>query len=107
MNAVLRRLVAASTLGALLALPAGAMETGRSDLVFASELSTEGFEPFDVNPIGKTLFGMKKGSEAYLCFLADSASLQAERQESLLAYIRGESTERDVPNIPVICVLVR
>lgn len=107
MNAALRRSAATSGLVALLAFPAIAMEVGRSEFIFASELATEGYEFFDVNPIGKTLFGMKKGNEAYLCFLADSTSLQAERQEALLAYIRGESTERDVPNIPVICVLVQ
>ena len=107
MNAVLRRLVAASALGALLAFPAGAEEVGRGEFASVSELAAEGFEPFPASGVARALFGMKKGSDMYLCFIADTKPLQNERQETLLAWLDGSSTVRDMPNIRVVCVLVQ
>ena len=92
---------------ALLALPASAMETWRGDFAFVSELVAKGFEPFPSSTVTKALFAPKKGTDMYPCFLADSRTLQAERQKTLLAFIQGESTERDMPNIPFACALVR
>ena len=107
MNAVLPRLVAASTLSALLAFPAAAVEVGRGEFATVSELTAEGFEPFPASGAARALFGMKKGNDMYLCFIADTKPLQKERQETLLAWLDGRSTERDLPNIRVLCVLVQ
>ena len=107
MNAILHGSVAAIALSALLAPPASALEVGRGDFAFVSDLAASGYEPFAASGAGKSLFGMKKGHDMYLCFSADSGTLQAERKDALLAYIDGRSTERDMPNIPVICVLVQ
>ena len=92
---------------ALLALPASAMKTGRGDFAFVSELEANGFEPIPSSAVTKALFGPKKGTGMYPCFLADSRTRQAERQKTLLAFIQGESTERDMPDIPVACALFR
>ena len=107
MNAVLPRLVAASALGALLAVPAAAVELGRGDFASVSELAAEGFEPFPASGVARALFGMKKGSDMYLCFIADTKPLQKKRQEALLAWLDGSSTERELPNIRVLCVLIQ
>ena len=50
---------------------------------------------------------MKKASEMYLCFIADTPELAVERQEKLLAELAGDPTDREVPNIAVVCVLVQ
>ena len=107
MDAVIRRFAAASAFGALFMIPASAMEVGRNDFAFASELAAEGFEPFPASSTARSLFGMKKGSDMHLCFIADTKPRQKERQETLLAYLGGSSAERDVPNIQVVCVLVQ
>lgn len=108
MRPVLSNVVAANALGVLLAFtPVAAMEAGRGDFAFVSELAADGFEPFAASGVAKSLFGMKKGDDMFLCFLADSKTLQVQRQETLLAYIQGRSKERAVPDIPVVCVLIR
>ena len=108
MRPVLSNVVAANALGVLLAFtPVAAMETGRGDFAFVSELAADGFEPFAASGVAKSLFGMKKGDDMFLCFLADSKTLQVQRQDVLLAYIQGRSKERTVPDIPVVCVLIR
>ena len=107
MKSVLPRLVAASALGALLAAPAAAVELGRGDFASVSELAAEGFEPFPASGAARALFGMKKGSDMYLCFIADTKPLQKKRQETLLAWLDGSSTERELPNIRVLCVLIQ
>ena len=50
---------------------------------------------------------MKKGTDMYLCFIADTKPLQEERQKTLLAWLNDGSTERGVPNVRVVCVLVQ
>ena len=107
MNAVARRFVAVSMLSALFALPVSAMEPRRGDFAFVSELAAEGFEPFPASGAASALFGMKKGSGMYLCFIADTKPLQKERQDTLLAYLNGSSDSRDLPNIQVACVPVQ
>ena len=107
MRTVLANIIAACTLGASVAVPAAALEADRGDFAFVSDLAATGYEPFAASGAVKSLFGMKKGSDMYLCFSADSATLQAERKDVLLAYIDGRSTERDLPNIPVVCVRVQ
>ena len=90
----------------LIAFSASAFEVGRSHFAFVSDLAAEGYEPFASSSTSKALFGMKKGSDMYLCFSADAQTLQAERRETLLAYMQGRSTDRLMPNIAVICVLI-
>ena len=107
MRTLLANIVAAFALGASVAVPAAALEADRGDFAFVSDLAATGFEPFAASGVGKSLFGMKKGGDMYLCFSADSGTLQAERKDVLLAYIDGRSTERDVPNIPVVCMRVQ
>lgn len=107
MNPVLPRLVAASALGALLAVPAAAVEPGRGDFASVSELTAEGFEPFPASGVARTLLGMKRGSDMYPCFIADTKPLRKKRQETLIAWLDGSSTERELPNIRVLWVLVQ
>ena len=107
MRTVLANAVASSVLAALAVLPASAFEVGRADFAYVSELAAKGFEPFAASGVGKAIFGMKKGGDMHLCFLADSKTLQAERREKLLAHIQGSSTNRDMPNIPVVCITIR
>ena len=107
MISVLHGLGAVSVPGALLAFPVSAMEVGRKDFAFVSELTAERFEPFPASGAARALFGMKKGSDMYPCFIADTKPLRKERQETLLAYLDGSSTERDLPNIRVACVRVQ
>ena len=83
MRPVLSNVVAANALGVLLAFtPVAAMEAGRGDFAFVSELAADGFEPFAASGVAKSLFGMKKGDDMFLCFLADSKTLQVQRQET-------------------------
>ena len=107
MRIVLANIVAASAFCVTLAGPAAAVEGGRADFAFVSDLAAQGYEPFAASGVDKSLFGMKKGSYMYLCYSADSGTLQAERKDVLLAYVDGRSAERDVPRIPVVCVPVQ
>ena len=84
-----------------------AVEGGRSDYVFSSDLAAQGFEPFAASGSGNASYGMKKGAEMYLCFIADTMTDAAERQEALVAELNGENPDREVPNIPVVCVLTQ
>ncbi len=97
---------AAIALAALFPLSANAMDVGRSDYVFSSDLALQGFEPFAATT-GNAVYGMKKGADMYLCFIADNGDFANERQAKLLAEIKGEALARDVPNIPVVCVLTQ
>ena len=106
MDSVLVRFVVAGALGAVLAFPVSALEVGRSDFAFVSELAAEGYEPFPASSVSRALFGMRKGDDMFLCFIADTKPRQTERQETLLAYLDGTSAERDLPNIQVACVRV-
>ena len=107
MRSRLARTAAIGVLCALVAPCVSALEVGRSHFTFASDLANEGFEPFASSSTGKAMFGMKKGHEMFLCFSADFEEQAAERREKLLAYLQGNSTDRVVPNIAVVCVLVQ
>ena len=73
--------------GILLFEAASALEANRGEFAYVSELAAEGFEPFGTSGVGKTVFGMKKGSEIFLCFLADTLASAAERQTVLQAFM--------------------
>ena len=107
MRTILARAAAASALTTLFAFPVSAVEVDRSEFAFVSELAADGFEPFPASRTANVLFGMKKGGDMYLCFIADTKPRQMERQETLLAYLDGSSTERDLPNIQVACVRIQ
>jgi hypothetical protein len=84
-----------------------ALEVGESDFRFASDLSSEGFTPFATSGAGNTIFGMQRGTDQHLCFIADQSDDQAQRQRVLLAELAGEEPDRTVPNIPVVCILTQ
>ncbi|MGY9049356.1 MAG: hypothetical protein ACKVKF_20510 [Rhodobacterales bacterium] len=91
----------------LLAGQAVAKDIGVSDFAYASELSEEGYEPFATSGAGNALFGMKRDTDLYLCFLADEPAASAQRQGVLVAEVNGTNPDREVPNIPVVCVLTQ
>jgi hypothetical protein len=95
-------IVAASLAGAGVA---GAADPGRAEFARSSDLVRAGFAPFAVSGAGNALFGLQRGPELYLCFLADTPAAQADRQGVLVAAITAGAAERVVPNIPVVCVL--
>lgn len=107
MKSVLARVSAIGIACALIAPCVSALEVGRSHFVFASDLAMEGFEPFATSSTGKAMFGMKRGHDMFLCFSADFEDHAAERRETLIANLQGKSTDRIVPNIAVVCVLVQ
>lgn len=92
---------------ALCAAPALASEAGKSDFVYVSDLAAQGFEPFATSSTGGATFGMQKGTDLYLCFIADNMTDSAIRQQALVAELNGENPDRTVPNIPVACVLTQ
>lgn len=98
-----------SLIAALACAPglAAAIEVGESRYAFVSELAAEGFAPFATSPAGNASFGMMKDTEMYLCFIADNIETQNQRQTVLLKELAGESPDRSVPNIPLVCVLTQ
>jgi hypothetical protein len=50
---------------------------------------------------------LRDGTDLYLCFLADTPELQAERQQVLVDWLAGEAEERTLPNIRVACILTQ
>ncbi len=86
---------------------AHAHKVGESNFAWVSDLAQEGFEPFAVSGTGKASFGMMKGTDMYLCFIADRKEHQAIRQKKLLANMKKDNSSRAVPNIPVACVLAQ
>ncbi|SNR42581.1 hypothetical protein [Puniceibacterium sediminis] len=85
----------------------GQRDIGRADYVFVSDLAARGFEPFATSAAGNASFGMKQGAEMYLCFLADTTALSGIRNVVLMAEVNGQNPDREVPNIPVVCVLTQ
>lgn len=96
---------------AMLALCATAapaeMKIERTEFVFSKDLIEQGAAPFPVSGTGGAIFGLRRDKDLWLCFLADTEDAAAERQETLMAEIRGDSPDREVPNIPVACVLTQ
>ena len=89
------------------ALDASEFEVGESDFRFSSDLALEGFTPFATSASGNVIYGMRRETDQYLCFIADQGDDQAERQRVLLAELAGEKPQRTVPNIPVVCILTQ
>ena len=65
------------------------------------------FTPFATSESGNAIYGMRRETDQYLCFIADQGDDQAERQRVLLAELAGEKPQRTVPNIPVVCILTQ
>ncbi|WP_299558000.1 hypothetical protein [uncultured Sulfitobacter sp.] len=84
-----------------------ALEVGEGAFRFSSDLSAEGFTPFATSGSGSAIYGMRRDTQQYLCFIADQGDDQAERQRVLLAELAGENPDRTVPNIPVVCILTQ
>ena len=84
---------------------ASAQEIGRNDFSSVSDLALAGFEPFPVSSTAKASFGMKKGTDMFICFLADNEDLAAERREVISRAMQENEASRELPNIPVVCVL--
>lgn len=51
------------------------------------------------------VFGLRGDAGIYMCFLADTPELQSERQARILEILSGDAEDREVPNIPLVCVL--
>jgi hypothetical protein len=102
-------MLAAALLGLCPALAAAqeGMTVGESDFVHLSDLALDGFEPFGTSGATGDLFGMRKGSDMYLCYGADRAELQAKRQSVLGQELAGARPDRRLPNILVFCVLTQ
>ncbi len=97
-------------LAACLALAPMAAHThtvDESDFVWVSDLARDGFEPFAVSSSGKASFGMMKGTDMYLCFLADHKEDQEVRRNVLIANMKDDKADNTMPNIPVACVLAQ
>ncbi|WP_298857324.1 hypothetical protein [uncultured Sulfitobacter sp.] len=89
------------------AVAASEFEVGESEFRFSSDLALEGFTPFATSASGSAIYGMRRDTDQYLCFIADQGDDQAERQRVLLAELAGEKPQRTVPNIPVVCILTQ
>jgi hypothetical protein len=98
------RVVAAALAFAALAGAAAAQEAGRAEFRTVGELAGDGFATVPASA-GNAVFGMRKEAEIYLCFLADTPALQSERQRAILAWMDDGEAPREVPNIPLVCVL--
>ncbi|MDE0696960.1 MAG: hypothetical protein OXH76_14135, partial [Boseongicola sp.] len=94
-------------LAAALPLSASALELGESEYVFSSDLAKRGFVPFAVSSTIGASFGMTDGKTLYLCFSVDQPTEQMRRRKTLIAEVAGQSPDRTVPNIPVVCVLTQ
>ena len=79
----------------------------RSDFVYSSELAADGYLPFATSGAGNAIYGMTRDTDLYLCFIADDLAASAARQEVLMAEVNGKNPDREVPNIPVVCVLTQ
>jgi len=105
MKTFLAFLVAASI--ATVPLAAQAHTVGESDFIWVSDLAHDGFKPFAVSSTSKASFGMMKGTDMYLCFLADHQEHQEVRRDVLIAGMKDDNSDRALPNIPVACVLAQ
>ncbi len=105
MKALLRPLMAATFITVPLA--AHALEVGESDFIWVSDLAHDGFEPFAVSSSSKVSFGMMKGTDMYLCSIADNKEHQEIRRNVVIANMDEDKSPRAVPNIPVVCVLAQ
>ncbi|WP_131618172.1 hypothetical protein [Roseivivax marinus] len=79
-------------------------EVGRSDMRTVAVLVAEGHESVPASG-ANAVFGLRGDAGIYMCFLADTPELQSERQARILAVLSGDAEDREVPNIPLVCVL--
>lgn len=84
-----------------------AVEVGVNDFIYSADLMRDGATPFPVTGAANAIYGLQKGTDLYLCFVADDAERQQVRQTILLAELNGEGNTRRLPNIPVICVMTQ
>ena len=76
-------------------------------MFFSSDLTKRGFSPFATSSAIHSIFGMTDGESLYLCFSVDQPAEQMQRRQTLIAEVEGQSPDRTVPNIPVVCVLTQ
>jgi hypothetical protein len=86
-------------------------EVGRSDMRTVAVLVAEGHESVPASG-ANAVFGLRGDAGIYsgdagiyMCFLADTPELQSERQARILAVLSGDAEDREIPNIPLVCVL--
>lgn len=101
------RLISVAVAGVALATPAAAFQIGSSEFVYSSDLMAQGYEVFSTSGVGNAIFGMKKDTDLYICFIADRGENQAMRQTILIEELAGNQPNRTIPNIPVICILTQ
>lgn len=84
---------------------AQALEVGESEFAWMSELARDGFKPIAVSNAANASFGMMRGTELYVCFLADTKEHQERWQAAILANIKDDDAGRTVPDVPFVCIL--
>ena len=104
MTLALAIMVLQITQGLAFAQGTNAQDITESEFRFVSDLASDGFEPFAASSTGKASFGMKRGNQIYLCFLADTPILSRNRSQVLTQALRDEEATRILPNIPVVCI---
>ncbi len=92
-------------LSAALAAPLAAQvkKPGEAEFRRLDELIAEDYQTVPATG-GGTVFGMRGPDDLFLCFLADTPDMQAERQKVILGALKDDKAERTVPNIPLVCV---
>ena len=112
------RIIVAAT---LIALPAAAQEEGAgqegsappgfslgsSEFAFISDLIAEGGEIVPASGAGGSVWGVRREDDVYLCFLADVPDAQERRQGVIVGAMGDEAAPRELPNIPVVCILTQ
>ena len=101
------KLLAWIILAAAYPLSVCSFELGESEYVFSSDLTKRGFLPFATSSAIRSIFGMTDGESLYLCFSVDQPAEQMQRRQTLIAEMEGQSPDRTVPNIPVVCVMTQ
>ena len=101
------KLLAWIILAAAYPLSVYSFEIGESEYVFSSDLTKRGFSPFATSSAKRSIFGMTDGESLYLCFSVDQPAEQMQRRQTLIAEMEGQSPDRTVPNIPVVCVMTQ
>lgn len=86
--------------------PLAALDVEQSEFKYSSELLADGYAPIAASA-ANAVYGLYKGNEIYLCFVADNINNQNIRQTRLLAEIDGQAVDRTLPNIPVVCLLTQ
>ena len=80
---------------------------GSSDFAFSSDLIARGGEIVPASGAGGSVWGVRVEQDAYLCFLADVPDAQARRQGVIVGAMGDEAAPRELPSIPVVCILTQ